>query len=71
MVQQETQQDCRYVDHDRLHGVTRLLFSRQFDTCDDYDYVIEVNETFMWFTILGYLNTEARLNLIIKSQKIL
>lgn len=42
VVQQEAQQDCGYVDHDRVHGVTRLVFSRQFDTCDQYDYVIEV-----------------------------
>lgn len=42
MINLDSQQDCERFAWKRRGNVTKFTFTRKFDTCDDHDYVIEV-----------------------------
>ncbi|XP_014671913.1 PREDICTED: dopamine beta-hydroxylase-like [Priapulus caudatus] len=47
----DNQDDCKLIDAQRHHGVTTVTWQRQFDTCDDDDYVIEDGTTHIVYAV--------------------
>ncbi|KAG8337202.1 hypothetical protein J6590_029567 [Homalodisca vitripennis] len=60
----DAQQDCHNWGWQREGDVIKLVFSKKFDTCDDYDYVIEEGTTHVvWATGPGPLFQLKRLDM--------